>query len=209
MSRAKLKAFEDFFNKSPLGCSLCDMEGTFLRVNHAFSDLIGFSILDTLRLSYRNIIPKEYEHEEMIVRQELSERGTSRPHERLFLHREGFHVPVLVSSWVAESDGEKFILSVAEPREDRRMIAPKPPVGREVRDRSSDLEWSDARNARRCELIDRKIQDTISTDEAAELEDLQEALRAHLDEVAPLPMEGAKKLHAELIRRNVSSFLAG
>ena len=37
------------------------------------------------------------------------------------------------------------------------------------------------------------------------MEDLQEARRAHLDEVAPLPMEGAKKLHAELICRITGS----
>ena len=45
------------------------------------------------------------------------------------------------------------------------------------------------------------IQNTISTKEAAELDDLQEAQRAYLDRVAPLTMEGAKKLHAELMRR--------
>jgi hypothetical protein len=69
----------------------------------------------------------------------------------------------------------------------------------------SDGEWSDAKNARRCELIDRQIQNTISAEEAAELERLQYAMRTHLDRVAPLPMEGAKRLHAKLLRKKARS----
>lgn len=62
-------------------------------------------------------------------------------------------------------------------------------------------EWTDEKNARRCDLIDRKIQNTMSPGEAEELDDLQQALRRHLDRVAPLAMDGAKRLHAELVRR--------
>lgn len=61
-------------------------------------------------------------------------------------------------------------------------------------------EWSEAKNARRCELIDRKIQESITPDEEAELDSLQQALRDYLDRVAPLPLEGAKRLHAKLLR---------
>lgn len=67
--------------------------------------------------------------------------------------------------------------------------------------RSADPNWSEAKNARRCELIDRKIQNKLSAKESAELHDLQEAFRAYLDRVAPIPMEGARELHAELVRR--------
>jgi hypothetical protein len=79
--------------------------------------------------------------------------------------------------------------------------ARKARVTRTPHKRGADLQWSEAKNARRCELIDRKIQNKISAKEAAELDDLQEAVRAHLDRVAPLPMEGARKLHAELLHR--------
>jgi hypothetical protein len=99
-----------------------------------------------------------------------------------------------------ESDGQKPILSVAQARDARTQVALQASVGRANRNRSGDQEWSEAKNARRCELIDRKIQDTISAEEASELEELQEALRAYIDRVAPLPMEGARKLHAELMR---------
>ena len=75
------------------------------------------------------------------------------------------------------------------------------------RDRSVALqndaptEWTEEKNARRCELIDRKIQNTITADEAEELETLQQAIERHLDRVAPLPLDGARRLHAELLRK--------
>ncbi len=201
MSRPKLTTFEGFFRKSPLGCALCDMEGRFLQVNQAFADLIGCSLSEVRRLSYWQITPKEVEHEEAVQLQELSEQGAFGPYDKDFLHREGFLVPVSAWSWLVKSDGQEFILSVVQARHARAEGALQTPGGRATHNRGADPGWSEAKNARRCELIDRKIQNTISTQEAAELGELQEALRAYLDRVAPLPMEGAKKLHAELMRR--------
>jgi hypothetical protein len=62
-------------------------------------------------------------------------------------------------------------------------------------------EWSDEKNARRCELIDRKIYGEISRDDAAELNALQLALNAYVNRVAPLPISSAKKMHAKLLGR--------
>jgi PAS domain S-box-containing protein len=199
MSRPKLTGFEGFFRKSPLGCALCDMEGRFLRVNQAFADLIGFRLSEVLRLSDAQITPKEFKRAEAVRIQKLSEKGAFGPYDKALLHREGFLVPVSTWSWLVESGGQDFILSVAEERHRHAEHAIEAPAGKVTRDRRADPEWSEAKNARRCELIDRKIQNTISTREATELDELQEALRAYLDRVAPLPMEGPKKLHAELV----------
>jgi PAS domain S-box-containing protein len=200
MSRPKLTSFEGFFRKSPLGCALCDMEGRFLRVNQVFADLIGLRLSEVLRLSYGQITPKEFEREEAVQQKKLSEQGAFGPYDKALLHREGFLVPVSTWSWLVKSGGQDFILSVAEERHAQTEGAIQAPGGRATRNRSADPEWSEAKNARRCELIDRKIQNTLSTREAAELDKLQEALRAYIDRVAPLPMEGPQKLHAELVR---------
>jgi hypothetical protein len=92
------------------------------------------------------------------------------------LHREGFLVPISTWSWLVKSGGQDFILSVAEERHSQAEGATQTPGGRAARNRSGDPERSEAKNARRCDLIDRKIQNTISTKEPAELDDLQEAL---------------------------------
>ena len=62
-------------------------------------------------------------------------------------------------------------------------------------------DWTEANNARRCELIDRQIQSTITPEEGAELDRLQRALRSYLDQVAPLDLEGARRLHAKLLEQ--------
>ena len=54
--------------------------------------------------------------------------------------------------------------------------------------------WTDEDNARRCELIDKHIQQTITDTERNELEVLQRRLRRHLDAVAtPSPEEKPRR----------------
>lgn len=66
---------------------------------------------------------------------------------------------------------------------------------------ATDVEWTEALNARRCQLIDKKIQGRLLDDEAGELDALQQAVQRHADRVAPLPFDAAKRLHAELLRK--------
>ncbi len=62
----------------------------------------------------------------------------------------------------------------------------------------SDQEWTSVRNNRRCELIDKEIDGTITFDEATELEDLQDQMLRYRHRVAPLPLAHANRLLAEL-----------
>jgi hypothetical protein len=59
--------------------------------------------------------------------------------------------------------------------------------------------WTDAKNARRCDLIDRKYAGTLTPAEAAELAALQEEMLRYRQQVAPLPLEDARRLHQELL----------
>jgi hypothetical protein len=65
--------------------------------------------------------------------------------------------------------------------------------------RAADEPWTDANNARRCALIDKQIDDTLTLDEVVELADLQDEMARWLDRVAPLPLDHARKLHQELL----------
>lgn len=62
-----------------------------------------------------------------------------------------------------------------------------------------DGEWTDAKNRRRCDLIDRVIDGTITTEERVELDQLKRQLRRYIHAVAPLPLEEARELHQELL----------
>jgi DNA-directed RNA polymerase subunit F len=61
-------------------------------------------------------------------------------------------------------------------------------------------EWTDAKNERRCELIDRKFDGPpLTPTESAELAQLQEEMLRYRQRVAPLPIEDARRLHQELL----------
>jgi hypothetical protein len=62
-------------------------------------------------------------------------------------------------------------------------------------------EWTDEKNRRRCELIDRKYDHGLSPTEEGELALLQDALYRHIDKVAPLPLDAARGLHQELLQK--------
>jgi hypothetical protein len=61
--------------------------------------------------------------------------------------------------------------------------------------------WTDAQNTRRCDLIDKEIEGTITADEARELFALQEAMLRYRRRLAPLPLEDARRLHNELLQK--------
>ena len=60
-------------------------------------------------------------------------------------------------------------------------------------------DWDGAKDARRCDLIDREIAGTLTPDEAAEPRVLQEAMLRHRRKVAPLPLDEARRLHRDLL----------
>jgi hypothetical protein len=63
-------------------------------------------------------------------------------------------------------------------------------------------EWNDAKNERRCDLIDREFNGpALTAAEMVELAGLQEEMLRYRQRVAPLPIEDARRLHQELLAR--------
>jgi len=60
--------------------------------------------------------------------------------------------------------------------------------------------WSDAKNERRCALIDREFDGPpLTPAEKVELAGLQEEMLRYRQRLAPLPIEDARRLHQELL----------
>jgi hypothetical protein len=66
---------------------------------------------------------------------------------------------------------------------------------------NGEEEWTEAKNQRRCDLIDRKYAGGLSLAEAVELAQLQDAMLRYRQRVAPLPLEEARRLHQELLNK--------
>jgi hypothetical protein len=65
-------------------------------------------------------------------------------------------------------------------------------------------EWSPERDARRCDLIDKDIAETISAAERDELTVLERQANEHFDRIAPPPLDGARRLHQQLLNRRAA-----
>lgn len=73
----------------------------------------------------------------------------------------------------------------------------------EVADRllpvDADPTWSREKNAQRLKLIDKKIQRTLTPEEAVELTRLTKQMRVCCDTEEAIPLEGARQLHRQLL----------
>ncbi|MBI1902221.1 MAG: hypothetical protein HYS13_14060 [Planctomycetia bacterium] len=66
---------------------------------------------------------------------------------------------------------------------------------------NGDEPWTEEKNQRRCDLIDRKYGGALTPAEAVELVRLQEEMLRYRQRVAPLPVEHARRLHQELLAK--------
>lgn len=72
-------------------------------------------------------------------------------------------------------------------------------VAEEVGEVGNDTQWTQEKDDRRCELIDREIAGSISVPERAELAVLQKMAEQHFDEIASPPIEEAGGLSSGFI----------
>ena len=66
---------------------------------------------------------------------------------------------------------------------------------------NGDGNWTAEKEARRRDLIDKDIAGSISVEERVELAVLDREGNLHYDKIAPRPIEGARKLHQELLNK--------
>lgn len=111
------------FEKSPLGLNLCRMDGLFLRCNDAFLDIIGYSHEEADGgLTYWELTPREYDAQEAKQLANLGTIGRYGPYEKEFIRKDGTRVPVRLSGFLVEQDGQEFIWSFIEDITERRAL---------------------------------------------------------------------------------------
>jgi hypothetical protein len=64
---------------------------------------------------------------------------------------------------------------------------------------NGDEEWTEAKNQRRCDLINRQYAGGLTLVETTELDHLQEEMLRYRKRVAPLPIEAARRLYQKLL----------
>jgi len=113
------------FNKqllsiSPIGLTLCRLDGSFVETNPAFQKITGRSAEELRGLKFYDITPKKYEELESHAIKVLAETGSYGPYEKEFLRKDGSLVPILIMGASVEHDGEFFTWSSIEDISERK-----------------------------------------------------------------------------------------
>jgi diguanylate cyclase (GGDEF)-like protein/PAS domain S-box-containing protein len=95
------------FEHAPIGIALVSPEGAFMRVNHALSDLLGYSEAELVTKTFQELThPEDLDSDLEFVAQVLSGALRSYEMEKRYFHRDGHIVWALLSvSLVREPDG--------------------------------------------------------------------------------------------------------
>ncbi|MEG3639696.1 ATP-binding protein [Magnetococcus sp. PR-3] len=119
----KLKQSEHYnrmlFEHSPIGLALCRMDGTLVDINPAYAHIVGREVEDTKLLTYWDITPKSYADQEAEQLNDLNTKGSYGPYNKVYIHKDGHHVPVSLKGQIIELDGERYIWSSVENTTDR------------------------------------------------------------------------------------------
>ncbi|MBT3382218.1 MAG: PAS domain S-box protein [Prolixibacteraceae bacterium] len=99
------------FNNSPIGMLLCRMDGSFVDINPACTNIIGRTVEESLKLTYWDLTPQKYEQQEGEQLKSLEETGRYGPYIKEYIHKNGHLVPVELSGLILEINNERFIWS--------------------------------------------------------------------------------------------------
>jgi diguanylate cyclase (GGDEF)-like protein/PAS domain S-box-containing protein len=90
------------------------MDGRLTYVNEAYAAIIGYSVKETLKLTYWQVTPDEYEQLEQEQLACLKKSGRYGPIEKEYIHKDGHRVPVRLSGVLIKENDQDMIWSSVE-----------------------------------------------------------------------------------------------
>ncbi len=113
--RQSEEKFKQLYELSPLGMAQVNWDGSFVQVNSAFANIIGYTREEITKLTYWDVTPREYEQAEIAVLEQLRKVGHFRSHEKEYFHKDGHRVPVVLNGMlVATTDGKGQLWGIVE-----------------------------------------------------------------------------------------------
>ena len=131
LQQAKTKAENNenynkmLFEILPIGLALAKSSGELVYVNKAFTDIIGYSVDETLKLSYWDITPETYLPHEKVQIENLETTGFYGPYIKEYKHKNGKLIPVRLIGRYVYIEGEKYIWSSIENYSDKKEYEQK------------------------------------------------------------------------------------
>ncbi|MDB6110769.1 MAG: multi-sensor hybrid histidine kinase, partial [Pedosphaera sp.] len=113
--RKSEEKFKELYELSPLGMAQVNWDGSFVQVNSAFANIVGYTREEVTRLTYWDVTPREYEQAELAVLDLLRRTGRFGPHEKEYFHKDGHRVPVVLNGMLVNAaDGQGQLWGIVE-----------------------------------------------------------------------------------------------
>jgi PAS domain S-box-containing protein len=108
--------YREFFDISPVGIAINrHRDGRFIDGNKALYAMIGYTEEEYRALDHWDVTPASFDDDEMKHRLSLTKKGRYGPYEKVYIHKDGHHVNVLLNGIKYESlDGEEYVYSVIQ-----------------------------------------------------------------------------------------------
>ncbi|MDB5763132.1 MAG: hypothetical protein JWQ21_2127 [Herminiimonas sp.] len=102
-----------------IGVIFWSIDGGIIDANYAFLQMIGYSREDLLsgRIRWSDMTPPEYHAADQQATREMYKEGSCTPYEKVYIHRNGNQVPVLIGGALFEGEqkqGVGFVLDLTE-----------------------------------------------------------------------------------------------
>lgn len=108
------RELQELFDESPIGLALCKMTGELVSVNNQYAKMLGYTIEETLKLTYWDITPQKYEEQEVAILEGVKATGSYGPYEKEYIHRDGHLIDVRLNGKMIVQDEEQLIWSSVE-----------------------------------------------------------------------------------------------
>ena len=106
---------QHLLNTTLIGLALWQFNGTIVKANQAYAQMVGYTVDETLQLNYwKDIAVEEDAAAEQAQLQTLKEGERYGPVEKEYQHKDGYYVPVRISALIMEKEGEYYAWSHVE-----------------------------------------------------------------------------------------------
>lgn len=116
--RKSEQKYHMLFDTSMDGIAFTSMDGAYLEVNRAFSDMIGYSQEELFSMDYLQVTPERWrEREQEIHETQVMQRGYSDEYEKEYRRKDGTIIPAMVRTWLVRDENGKPAHAIATVRD--------------------------------------------------------------------------------------------
>jgi|GEM_PF-1238303 len=122
--RAHEQQLSSLYDLAPVGIVVSDLDtGVFVRANPEFARITGYQVRELLDCTPRYMTPEAWWDSDDAQRRTLLDVGRYGPYEKVYRHRDGHEVPVLLSGTLISNErGQRLIWSIVQDISERKRI---------------------------------------------------------------------------------------